>query len=114
MADLQRATNFQKRKYMICPDTDRPCRINGCGNGQCYRRNYHEKPDDKQQGHAALAGVVLSCPFCGGNDLVFDESKSPDKSITWHHLHHVPTNECSVSFMHSNKERLIELWNRRT
>jgi len=70
--------------------------------------------DNKQtKGHAPLAGVVLPCPFCGGNDLIFHESKSSDKTMTWHHLHHGPTKECSVSFMHSDKDRLIELWNSR-
>lgn len=60
-----------------------------------------------------ISGVVLPCPFCGGNDLVFHKSKSPDGTVTWYHLHHGVTNECSVSFIHSDKEQLIELWNRR-
>lgn len=56
---------------MICTDTGRPCRINGCGDGQCYRRNYNEKPDEKQQGHAPLAGVVeqLDCPECSSKNV---------------------------------------------
>jgi len=61
----------------------------------------------------ALPPVMLPCPFCGSNDLHLHETYSGDKTITWYHLHHGPTTECSVTLLHSDKQKLFEMWNER-
>jgi hypothetical protein len=57
---------------------------------------------------------LLPCPLCGSDDLVFSEDKSPDKTITWHRIHHGPYVNCGLSLIDSNKDQLIILWNQRT
>ena len=53
------------------------------------------------------------CPFCGESDLFFGTSKSPDLTITYHHLGHGPSNRCTVKFTHGSKEAIIEMWQTR-
>ena len=67
----------------------------------------------KTDSHAPLSGVVLSCPFCGSNEVFISEEKSNDKTVTWYTIHHGPTTTCSISFITSNRQDLIDMWNKR-
>ena len=57
--------------------------------------------------------IIKSCPFCGEDDLHFHKEPSNDKTITWHRILHGPTTACGVSMLGTNKDELIEKWNKR-
>jgi hypothetical protein len=53
------------------------------------------------------------CPFCQNSELYIDSKPSNDGTITWYKIHHSATNECSVSMIDSDIDRLIKRWNTR-
>ncbi len=54
---------------------------------------------------------LSACPFCDDNDLIISEIPSPDTSIIWYKIHHIYSDECSVSMIDPNKDTLIIKWN---
>lgn len=65
------------------------------------------------QGNLHKPPVMRSCPFCGSDVLNLHEESSKDGTITWYKILHNALNECSASMLDSNKENLIDRWNRR-
>ena len=56
---------------------------------------------------------IKPCPFCGKNNLIISETKSPDKTVTYYRIHHGPESPCSASLMQTSKQKVIDNWNNR-
>lgn len=57
--------------------------------------------------------LIKACPFCGADELHIQEKPSRDGTIIWYKILHNPTTDCGGSMLGSNKEVLINRWNRR-
>lgn len=57
--------------------------------------------------------LLKNCPFCRGKDLAIYGNVINDKSITFYKIVHYASSECSVSMVGTDKEKLIDRWNKR-
>ena len=60
-----------------------------------------------------LSAGLRQCPFCGSEEFYIFEEPSRDKTLTWYTLQHPPQVPCGIFMTFSNKEVLIEMWNKR-
>ncbi len=67
------------------------------------------KANESQEPKAKLKG----CPFCRGSDLAIFGNSSKDKTVTFYKIVHSPSNECGITMIDTDIDKLISKWNLR-